>query len=136
MPLLSAVLCRSDTYCTVPQVMGSHLRSFEYDRDVWLDALNVLYTAVDVPDVIAPEHGLVSSFYISYNGLNNKIRQRMFLDAACSFLGRRRETAERAWLACAPSAVPLHGMEECSTAGYVGLTKAVAGKQVGHCNSS
>lgn len=100
-------------------MIGSHLRSFEYDRDVWLDALNALCIAVDVPDVIAPEHGLVSSLRISYNGLNNKIRQRMFLDVACSFLGRRRETAERAWLACAPSAVPLHAMEECNTAGYM-----------------
>ena len=59
---------------------------------MWRKTLEVLQSAKDLP----VEQQLLAGLRISYGALND-VQQRMFLDAAFFFLGRRADTAMRAW---------------------------------------
>lgn len=80
--------------------MGAHLGSLrgqEHEQQLWHEALQMLESAEDLP---AGEERLFASLRISYDALADDQR-RMFLDAAFFFLGRRADTAMRAWKGCA-----------------------------------
>ena len=74
--------------------MGSHLRSKE-DLDVWDESLAKLAKA----ERMGLDSRLFTQLRISYDALDRS-EQRMFLDAATVFLGRRADSALRAWRAC------------------------------------
>lgn len=59
---------------------------------MWRKTLEELQSAKDLP----AEQQLLASLRISYGALND-VQQRMFLDAAFFFIGRRADTAIRAW---------------------------------------
>ena len=59
---------------------------------MWRKTLEELQSAKDLP----VEQQLLASLRISYGALND-VQQRIFLDAAFFFIGRRADTAIRAW---------------------------------------
>lgn len=83
------------------QVIGSHIRSCKNDRELWEDTYVKLRRAEDLAAPYDEQNALFSLLRISYTGLQNKVQQNMFLDAACFFMGRSAETAKRAWRGCA-----------------------------------
>ena len=74
----------------------SSLRGEEGEQELWQEAQRMLQSATDLPD---GEEQLFARLRISYNALGDDQR-RMFLDAAFFFLGRRADTALRAWTGC------------------------------------
>ena len=81
------------------QVMGAHmgsLRGQEREQEMWLEALEMLRSAEDLPE---EEERLFASLRISYDALKDT-QKRMFLDAPFFFLGRCADTAINAWQGC------------------------------------
>ena len=76
------------------QVMGAHLRHAGSDLEVWDEALAKLANAerMELDSCGTPFEQL----RISYDALPGP-EQRMFLDAATAFQGRRADTVVRAW---------------------------------------
>ncbi|KAK9845999.1 hypothetical protein WJX81_008025 [Elliptochloris bilobata] len=92
------------------KVLGSHLSAFGHKQDVWEDALKRLQ---DAEELQGRDEPLFSRLRISYD-LLEKPEQRMFLDSACFFLGRRADTAKRAWLRSDfGSSTGLYTLEKC-----------------------
>ncbi len=81
------------------QVIGSYLRSCPSDRELWEEALEKLRRAREV-HTFNEQESLFLQLRVSYKGLT-EVQQRMFLDTACFLLGRRIDTAKRAWHGCA-----------------------------------
>lgn len=74
--------------------MGAHLRHAGADLEVWDEALAKLANAERVE---ADSSGtLFQQLRISFDALAPP-EQRMFLDAATAFQGRRADTVVRAW---------------------------------------
>ena len=74
--------------------MGAHLRHAGSDLEVWDEALAKLANAERVE--LDSCGTLFEQLRISYDALAGP-EQRMFLDAATAFQGRRAETVIRAW---------------------------------------
>lgn len=76
--------------------MGSHLRQAGDRLVLWDEALAKLEKAENVG--IGSSGKLFGRLRVSYDALDSS-DQRMFLDAATMWLGRRTNTVKRAWTA-------------------------------------
>ena len=76
------------------QVMGAHLRQAGNDLEEWDEALAKLQNAERLE--LDSSDTLFKRLRISYDALDAP-EQRMFLDAATVFLGRRADTVKCAW---------------------------------------
>ena len=75
------------------QVMGAHLRRYVEQPDRWRSALHKLCAA----QPLGPgKERLFARLRLSYDMLTEH-QQRMFLDTACFFLGKRTDTAKHVW---------------------------------------
>lgn len=76
--------------------MGAHLRRYGEQPDKWRSALDKLRCA----QPLGPgKDRLFARLGVSYEMLTPS-QQRLFLDAACFFLGLRADTAKHAWQRC------------------------------------